>query len=192
MNRIFLFVFVFLLFANEPGETVGKEKTQSSYLWRSPRQIPGETALILQQPNGPFAAMVFQEDALGNHLGIIYYRGMRDPNQGKWELTDRFWQEDEWGSSITSCAWSSDEKFLYVATESIYGDGDVFELNLLQRTSRRIFPTKEFLKQEGLKRGQYSTELMSVDHEKHLLHVRLTVETPTSPARAFDRQVVIK
>jgi len=48
-----------------------------------------------RQADGPFAVMLFCEDALGSYLGIIYYQNMGAPREEKWNLADRFWQHPD-------------------------------------------------------------------------------------------------
>ena len=42
------------------------------------------------QPNGPFAVAGFCEDALADHIGVVYYRSMMSPIDGAWSITNRF------------------------------------------------------------------------------------------------------
>src|SRR5262245_5257814 len=51
---------------------------------------------LFTQPNGPFCAVIFHEDALGTLLGLIYYRAMTNPADGRWKIDDRFWQDETW------------------------------------------------------------------------------------------------
>lgn len=105
----------------------------------SPRHCkPG----IHEQPNGPFAVMLFCEDALGSHLGVIYYKTMSNPVYESWSLTDRFWQQQEWGADVTGFAWDDTGKYLFVSTSPIYGSGAVYALDLGARSSHRLFPNE--------------------------------------------------
>lgn len=103
-----------------------------------------------EQPNGPFAVMLFCEDALGSHLGVIYYKNMSVPLYERWSLTDRFWQRNEWGADVTGFTWDDTGKYLFVSTSAIYGSGAVYVLDLSARTSRRLFPNK--IHQDAMKR----------------------------------------
>ena len=96
---------------------------------------------IIKQPNGPFAAMIFDEDALAIHTCVIYYENMGVPVEGKWSISERAWCSDKWGSDITSMYWCPDGKCLYVATSSVYGDGGVFKLDLYNKKSLKVYPT---------------------------------------------------
>ena len=95
---------------------------------------------LFQQPGGPFAVMVFDEDALGVHVGVIYYQPMTNPKDGAWGITDRFWQETRWGSDVTSFAWGPDGDTLFVATGEVYGEACVFRLHLRERRAERFYP----------------------------------------------------
>ena len=96
---------------------------------------------IIKQPNGPFAAIVFDEYALAIHTCVIFYENMGVPVEGKWSISERTWCSDKWGSDITSMYWSPDGKSLYLATSSIYGDGGVFKLNLYNKKFIKVYPT---------------------------------------------------
>jgi len=92
------------------------------------------------QPDGPFSVLVFCEDALGSHIGVIYYDNLTSPVADSWSLSDRFWQQPTWAADVDSLAWSPDGEFLYVATGEVYGSCGLFELDLRKRTWRRIEP----------------------------------------------------
>jgi hypothetical protein len=102
---------------------------------------------LLFQPNGPFAVMLFCEDALGDHIGVIYYTPMRDLHEGKWSLTDRFWQNRDWGADVTALAWDNTGKYLIVTTSSIYGSGAVYCLDLMNRKATKLFPQPKYKKE---------------------------------------------
>lgn len=122
---------------------------------------------ILKQPNGPFAAIVFDEDALAIHTCIIFYENMGVPVEGKWSISERAWCSDKWGSDITSMYWCPDGKCLYVATSSVYGDGGVFKLDLYNKKFVKVYPTAN-------KGSKYvsATEILSSSKDK----LRLKVE----------------
>lgn len=107
---------------------------------------------IHHQPNGPFAIMLFCEDAVGSYAAVVCY------DTGKcekstypdgsirfegWNLNNRVWQDKLWGSDITSFAWSTNEKKLYIATSSIYGSGGIYELELEKRTAKQMLPNRK-------------------------------------------------
>jgi hypothetical protein len=127
-------------------------------------------ARLSKQPNGPFATLIFAEDALAIHIGIIYYDQMAVPKDGNWWISERFWQDRKWGSDITSLAWSLSGKYLYLATSRIYGDGGVFRLNLLEKEYVRIYPRTEKELGEIL-----YTEIIGLDKAKRILEIRVTL-----------------
>lgn len=126
--------------------------------------------VLYQQTNGPFAVMVFNEFALGEHIGVIYYSQMANPADGKWWISQRFWQARPWNEDVTSFAWDNNGKFLYVATSGVYGDGGLFRLDLHQKTYARLHPTKK----EGLKEIS-STEIVGIDQTSRTLDVLVTL-----------------
>lgn len=130
--------------------------------------------IIVHQPNGPFAAIIFPEDALGDYLGVILYDIGSQPGENTtWDLGDRFWQDKTWADDITSIAWGPSGKYLYVATSEIYGDGGIFQLNLLEKTFIKIYPTEDNRKEFGIhgKLG-YETEIMEIKN----LMMRIRIE----------------
>jgi hypothetical protein len=85
--------------------------------------------------------MLYCEDALGNYLGVLYYAPIGAPATQaphRWKLNDRYWQSSDW-SNVTSFAWSRDNR-LFVATDNIYGDGMLYEIDLYDRSARRLLP----------------------------------------------------
>jgi|GEM_PF-5085980 len=112
------------------------------------------------QPDGPFAVLFFNEDALGTQIGVIYYGLMRSPKNGSWSLTDRFWQKEDWSMDVTTIAWGPNGKYLYVATSGTYGVGAVYELDLYSRIYRQIFPDIDDY--EGWHPGYTSTQLIQI------------------------------
>ena len=126
--------------------------------------------VIIKQPNGPFAAMLFNEFAQGIHLGIIYYQQMSNPADGKWWTSERFWQSKPWNACITSLAWSHDGKYLYVGTSEVYGDGGSFKLDLFNKTYSRLYPkTEQDLKEVS------STEIVKIDNTRNQIVVEITL-----------------
>lgn len=96
---------------------------------------------LVKQPNSPFAIMVFCEDALGSYMGLVCYdAGKCDRENMAWKLADRMWQQAYWASDVSSLVWSENHRFLYVATNPIYGSGGVFQLDLAQRKARQLLP----------------------------------------------------
>ena len=100
---------------------------------------------IHHQPNGPFAIVLFCEDALGTYLSVIYIDPIgasRIPLTEiyRWNFNDRYWHEPVWGSDVTGFLWSKDGKKLLVSTHKVYGSGGLFELDLMQRISSQRLP----------------------------------------------------
>jgi hypothetical protein len=97
---------------------------------------------IHHQPNGPFAVVLFCEEALGTYLAVVYIEPMGAPStpNGKWGLNDRYWHDAEWGADVTGFRWSKDVTRLSVSTSSIYGSGGFFELDLQVRTAKQRLP----------------------------------------------------
>lgn len=146
-------------------------------------QVPME---LVSQPNGPFAVSVFDEGSLSTFVGSFYYGFMGNPVDGAWKIDDRFWQKGDWVSDVTSFAWGKSGKYLYVGTANVYGDGGLFKLDLLKRTSERIFPSEDILKKNGLTGSSYASTIVSVDLQKS----RMTVEL--SPQDEEDIQKGVK
>ena len=108
------------------------------------------------QPNGPMAIFHFCEDALGTHIGLVYYDRMGAPlpsdfyskladDEKKtyytvWSLANRMWQDPIWASDVTSYAWSPKGTLLYVATSHVYGSGALYELDLVRHKYRQLAP----------------------------------------------------
>jgi hypothetical protein len=130
---------------------------------------------IHKQPNGPFAIYYCSESDQGNYIGVIYYNRMGSPifplNKPVWRNADRFWQDEEWAADVNNIAWGPDGKYLYVATSNIYGSGGVFELNLLEKKSKRVFPSDEAIK--SLLKPEYGTSIVDMDLAKLILKVKL-------------------
>lgn len=94
------------------------------------------------QPNGPFALVLFCEDALGTYLSVVYANPIGapfTPNQ-RWNLNDRYWHEPLWGTDVTGFRWSEDGAKLLVSTHQVYGSGGLFELDLQQRKASQRLP----------------------------------------------------
>ena len=100
--------------------------------------VPGFHSL----PNGPFAVMIYCEDALGDYLAVIHAAPIGAPadQSGKWSLEDRYWFDPLWASDITGFKWSPNGRELLVSTSGIYGSGGLFNLDLLNRTSTQLLP----------------------------------------------------
>jgi len=120
-----------------------------------------------RQPNSPFSIMLFCEGALSSYLGVIYEGTMANPLDGNWSLADRFWQDPEWASDVTSYIWDFSGKYLLVATSPIYGSGKVFRLNLKERTSKVIWAPPASCK------GECMVELISISEVGKLLKLKI-------------------
>jgi len=94
------------------------------------------------QPNGPFAALIFHNDGLGDHVGLIYLKAMGAPIDGKWGLDNRFWQAEAWSGDATSLAWGTSGKYVYIATAGVLGTGRVYRIDLLNQSSVVVFPAQ--------------------------------------------------
>ena len=93
-------------------------------------------------PKGPFAVMVYCEDALGVYLAVIHAKPIGAPavQSGKWSLENRYWFDPVWASDVTGFKWAADGLKLLVSTSEIYGSGGLFELDLFNRKYTQILP----------------------------------------------------
>lgn len=139
---------------------------------------PKEPTEVLQQPNGPFAVVLFNEDALSTFIGVLYFKAMTNPIDGAWKIDDRFWQKGDWVSDVTSFAWGKSGKYLYVGTMNVYGDGGLFKLDLLNRKSERLFPSDDILRKSGLYGSSYATEIVAIDLARSRMTVELAPQDP--------------
>ena len=109
-------------------------------------QITAETCgkqISSPQENSPYEIYVFCEGALGRYIGIMR-KGQIGATPGGWTFTNRFWQEVTWSTDVWSIAWVDDGESLLVSNSEIYGEGEIFLLDLEARSSRTLFsyPTK--------------------------------------------------
>lgn len=134
MKRLLIFASHLVLVVTTPAQSDALEKWEST-----PGHCP---AGIHSQPNGPFAIILFCEDALGAYLAVTYIKPIGAPltQNGRWSLKDRYWHESVWGSDVTGFQWSKDKKKLLVSTQQVYGSGGFFELDLLARTFNQRLP----------------------------------------------------
>lgn len=103
--------------------------------------LPVGEQRLFQHPNGPFAVLCFDEDAVGRYIGVIFYDTAGNRDVGAWNLSDRFWQDATWGTDVINFAWGTDGRHLFVATSEIYGSGAVYQLDLMQRRVKVLFPS---------------------------------------------------
>ena len=105
------------------------------------------------QPNhGPFSVFLFCDDALGSNIGIVLTERGAGPGNLRlndmkawqtWEPVNRFWQDRTWATDVTNFAWGPSQRYLYIATSSIYGDGGFFKLDLREHTYQRLMPSSD-------------------------------------------------
>ena len=86
---------------------------------------------LYSQPKGKFKVAVFNDDAVGTHIGVIFH----EPHQKDW-----YWQEPEWSQDVTAFWWGLGGNYLYVSTSEIYGTGAVYELDLVKKKARSLLP----------------------------------------------------
>jgi hypothetical protein len=131
--------------------------------------------VLFKQPNGPFAAMLFNEFAQGIHIGIIYHQQMGVPVDGNWWISYRFWQEKPWNADITSFAWDESGKYLYIGTSEVYGDGGLFKLDLYKKTFVKLYPKPKVDLEPAL-----STEIIELNQTNGKLKVKLILVDETT------------
>lgn len=103
-------------------------------------QISAETCgkQISSPQDTPYEVYVFCEGAVGRYIGIMR-NGPVVVTPGGWTFTTRFWQEDTWSTDVQSIAWVDGGKSLIVSNSDIYGEGELFLLDLAARSSRTVF-----------------------------------------------------
>lgn len=134
--------------------------------------------LYKQPPGGPFSVFLFCDDALGSNLGVVDTAGGAGPGEidlappkqwNKWAVNNRFWQDPTWATDVTSFAWSTNLKYLYVATSSTYGQGGLYKLDLVNRTYKQLLP-RPGMSQSA--KGSYESVIVRLSHKTGLLTVR--------------------
>jgi hypothetical protein len=131
---------------------------------------------VFEHPASPYAVIRFPEDALGEHIGVIYYGRMAIPNDGAWSLDDRFWQDKTWSSDVTSFAWANDGRTLFVGTSEVYGTGCVYRLDLMRRKAKRIYPSAAEVARNESQANGFSTVILAIDEQHRFLKVRVQTE----------------
>jgi hypothetical protein len=169
LKHIAFLITVIIVFNFTFASTVAAEDSHQISL-KHRKDLNQKHGTIIKQPNGPFAVMLFNEFALGSHIGIIYYQQMANPAVGKWWISERFWQDKPWRDCVTSFAWSHDGRHLYVGTSEVYGDGGSFKINLFNKSYTRLYPKEE----QDLK-GISSTEILKIDTSKNRAVVEVTL-----------------
>jgi hypothetical protein len=109
--------------------------------------------------------VVFCDDGLGTHLGIICYAPGCGEGEAPWSLEDRFWQESSW-SDVTAFAWDPNGQCLYVSTAEAYGPGDLYAVSLTRRKQRAV-PLQ--LEGKVVKNGRHVTTITGLQVAKHRL-----------------------
>ncbi|GAK60994.1 hypothetical protein U27_00892 [Candidatus Vecturithrix granuli] len=123
---------------------------------------------------------VFCDDALGTNIGVILTEPgagpgtipLGEPKTWTWLTNNRFWQDPEWATDVVNVAWSPSKKYVYVATSSIYGDGGVFQLDLMHRTWKRVVPPATYTYSAQLQDG-YLTRIEEMKLDEHVLTVNV-------------------
>jgi len=151
MRNVLCLLLLLLLVGPASTQEPSHAKNQSQNLLLSVRGRDCHHGLH-HQPNGPFAVLVFCEDAIGTYIALVCYDAdgcekAEYPDgvtrfEG-WENADRVWQENPWTSDVDSIAWSPDGKSLFVATSEIYGAGGLYQLNLEARKSVQLLPANK-------------------------------------------------
>lgn len=141
MKRITIVHVLLLLFLWIPVHSMAAKKSKTSVIHACWPKVckPG----AVSGPNGEFAVWIFCDDAQATQIGVVatMYRDLEihhSPNT--WAYTKRFWQENEWARDVTSFAWDSQGRYLYVATSNIYGRVGVYQLDLWKRSYLKFYP----------------------------------------------------
>lgn len=143
--------------------------------------------LHAQPGDGPFSVFVFCDDAGGVNIGVILTQPGAGPGKlelkdtktwDKWSCNDRFWQDSDWATDVTSFAWSPSYRYLYVATSAIYGEGGIFKLDLQNRTSSRLAPSDfgERYHSIGID-DVFSSTIISFDIQSNKMEIELTLRS---------------
>jgi hypothetical protein len=120
-----------------------------------------------QPRGGPFAVLIFCDDALGSQLAVVCYApGCGDNQPPPWSLTNRFWQVQPWATDVTAVAWDANGACLYVSTSQTYGSGDLFALNV---RTRRFAAIPVRLTRTPVANTAYTTVLRTLDTHANLL-----------------------
>ena len=155
--------------------------------------VPG---LHHKPAGGPFSVFVFCDDAAGSNIGVINTEGAAGPGKielpppktwDKWSPGDRFWQQPQWASDVTSFAWSPDLKSLYVGTSYVYGSGELYKLDLVKRTFSKITPGARSARKSD---SDYSVEITGIDPQGGGVSVNVYASDRKSEGRAVTRHVV--
>jgi hypothetical protein len=137
----------------------------------------------IHNPIKDLSQFLFCDDALGANIGIILTErgaglGNVPLNEMKvwpnWEPTKRFWQEDKWAADVTSFAWGPSQRYLYVTTSGIYGDGGLFKIDLREHSYQRLLPNGQ-AKYKSLSPHQFFTKIINADSKAKKIKVRISL-----------------
>jgi hypothetical protein len=114
-----------------------------------------------QPGGGPFAVLLFCDDAAGSHLAAACYApGCGEAHGQAWSLSNRVWQGAPWSDDVTAFAWDPNGTCLYVSTSETYGTGQLFALNLHTRHYSAV-PVR--LDRTPAPKTAYATTLLALD-----------------------------
>jgi len=88
---------------------------------------------------GPFGIMYWDDSAGGGQMAVELLAPTMPPWDPNWTEQDRVWIGAGWSSNPNAFLFSTDGRYLYVSTDDVYGDASVYELDLVLKTSKRIF-----------------------------------------------------
>ena len=91
--------------------------------------------------SAPFEVWVCCGYALGNTLGIVLSDQEPVSILSSWQ-GKVLWQEDPWSTDVTTFGWGYDPCTLFVTTDEVYGDLGLYQLDVCQKTFKRLFPKK--------------------------------------------------
>jgi len=147
----------------------GKPPINATLLNRSDDANRHET-YFLSDPTKRSGVMIFCDDALGTTIGVVATDLPRSNDlEAGWQQERRFWQDEAWCINVTSLGWSEDGRFLFVATSDIYGNGNVYQLDLEKRRAAVIFPQKSDPTTEG---HCWSTHIDAIGTDSITVHAR--------------------
>ena len=137
------------------------------------------------QPNGPFSVFLFCDDGLGENIGVICTEPGAGPGSielpppkvwSNWHVNNRFWQDASWATNVTSFAWSPSKKYLFVATNKVYGDGQLHQIDLVNRSSKIIKLKNEV--NYDLNEYEVYTIINEIDLSNKILRVSMYLLSP--------------
>lgn len=150
-----------------------------------------------EQPDfGPFSIFVFCDDAMGSNIGIINATPGAGPGGidlgptkewPNWYVNNRFWQESGWATDTTAVVWSKDLKSLYVPTSPIYGTGNLYKLNLVEKKAAILIPNTTV---ELSPKHSHSTKILSVNPDTGDITVKLEFYNTATKKKDVRKYVV--